>query len=100
MAQKLIGYRKREGNFTNKDTGELVKYNNLELFYTSDEEPDVKGEMCDVAKAKTDELKITGAKNIDECIGKEVYLIADLSGKSDENGRKRLNIARIVVVGK
>ena len=94
---KLIGYQKKEGSFTNKDTGELVEYNNIDLFYVTDEKDGVKGLFCDSARAKADELKFTGCKTLDEALNKEVYLIADLTAKADENGRSRLTVARLVV---
>ena len=96
---KLIGYQRKQGNFTNKDTGELVNYDNTELFYVSDEKPEVKGMYCDSAKAKTEALTIVGAKSIDDAIGKEVYLIVDVTQKTDKEDKARLNISKIVVIG-
>lgn len=100
MATKLIGYEQRKGNFTNKDTGELVEFDNTKLYYVSNEKPTVKGLYCDEATAKTDELQIINAKNIDEALDKEVYLITDITTKADADGKARLRIAKIVVVGK
>ncbi len=95
---KLIGYQQKKGNFTNKDTGELVEYNNVELFYCTDEKPGVKGLFCDSARAKMDDLKFTGCKSLDEALNKDCYLIADLTAKADEEGKTRMLVSRIVVL--
>lgn len=95
---KLLGYERKTGEFTNKETGEIVKYDNYDLFYVTDEKENVKGLYCDSARAKVDELKLTGAKDLDEALDKEVYLMVDLTAKTDENGRARLNVGRIVVL--
>lgn len=94
---KLVGYQEKKGNFTNKETGEVVEYHNYELFYVTDEKPDVKGCYADSATAKAKDLRIKGAKTLEECLGKEVYLIADLTARTDEQGRARLNVSSIVV---
>lgn len=96
---KLIGYLRKQGNFTNKDSGELVAYDNIELYFTSNEKPDVKGLYCDSAKAKTEDLKVINAKDLDAAIGKEVYLITDLTKKTDEQGKARIMVEKVVVVG-
>lgn len=96
---KLVGYLQSKGNFTNKETGQLVDYDNTELFCLTDEKEGVKGLFPITAKAKTEELKIIGkANNLDDALQKEVYLITDLTAKKDENGKQRLNVAKIMVV--
>ena len=97
---KLIGYERKQGSFTHKDSGEIVEYDNYELFYVTDEKrsDNMKGLFCDSARAKVADLKFSGCKNIDEALNKEVYFIVDLTAKADENGRARLNVDRIVVL--
>ena len=97
--QKLIGFTQKKGNFTNKDTGELVEYDNTELYLLTDEKEGVTGLMPIVARAKSDQLKIINAKNLDEAINKEVYAIVDMTNKTDENGRTRMLVSKLVVVG-
>lgn len=96
---RLVGYQQKKGNFTQKETGELVEYDNTELYYTTDEKSEVKGVYADSAKAKTEQLKIIGAKTLDDAIGKEVYLIVDVTTRTDKDDKARLNIGKIVVVG-
>ncbi len=95
---KLIGYQKKEGKFTNKETGEVIEYNNTQLYCVTDEKEDVKGLMAIELKAKTEDLQIIGAANIDAALNKEVYLITDITGKADENGKIKNLIAKIIVV--
>lgn len=95
---KLLGYEQKQGTFTNKDTGEVIQYNNVDLHYVTDEKQKVKGLFCDSVKAKMDELQFTNAKSLDECLNKEIYLIFDPTQKTDENGKTRMMVARIVVV--
>lgn len=95
---KIIGYERKQGQFPNKETGEIVKYDNYELYYVTDEKDNLKGLFADGARAKAEELQIIGAKDLDEALNKEVYLISDLLAKPDENGRVRVNINKIVVI--
>ena len=94
---KLVGYQEKKGNFTNKETGEVVEYHKYDLFYITDEKPEIKGFFADSASANAKDLRIRGAKTLDECLNKEVYLIADLTARTDENGKARLNVSNIVV---
>ena len=95
---KLIGFQVKKGNFTNKDTGELVEYDKTELYLITDEKEGVKGFMPATASAQNDTFKIIGVKTLEEAINKEVYVITDLTAKPDENGRMRLNVQKLVVV--
>ena len=94
---KLIGYQEKKGKFLNKETGEQVDYHKYDLFYVTDEKEGVKGFCADCASASAKDLRIKGAKTLDECLNKEVYLIADLTARTDENGKARLNVSNIVV---
>lgn len=95
---KLIGFLKKEGNFLNKDSGEMIEYNNTELYLITDEKEDVVGLTPIAAKAKTEELQLIGAKDLNEALNKEVYPITDLTAKPDENGRMRMLVNKLVVV--
>lgn len=96
---KLVGYERKTGSFPNKETGEIINYDNYELYYTADadEKPGVVGMFCDSAPAKADKLKITGAKSLDELIGQPVVLVQDLTAKVDEYGKSKVSIARIIL---
>lgn len=96
---KLMGYERKTGSFPNKQTGEVVEYDNYVLHYQTDEKKGVKGLYCDNADAKAENLIIAGAKSIDECIGKEVALVADLTAKTDNEGKARIQISKILVLG-
>lgn len=43
MATKFIGYKRKNGSFTNKDTGELVEFDNYDLFFITGSVPDIVG---------------------------------------------------------
>lgn len=40
---KFIGYKRKKGNFTNKDTGEVVTYDNYDLYFITGSVPDIIG---------------------------------------------------------
>lgn len=95
---KFIGYQQKEGNFPNKETGEIVEYKNTDLYFVTDEKEGVTGLSAIVSKAKSDELKLIGAKSLDEALNKEVYVITDLTAKTDEKGKARVFVSKLVVV--
>lgn len=95
---KLIGYQIKKGNFTNKESGELIEYDKTDLYLITDEKENVKGYMPASATANNENFKLIGAKTLEEALGKEVYVITDLTAKPDENGRMRLNVQKMVVV--
>ncbi len=98
MAIILKGYEVKKGSFTNEKTGELVEYNNVDLHFMSNENEKCKGFFCDNVPAKMDDLKFTGAKNLDECLEHEVYFVMDPTAKVDANGKSKLLVDRILVV--
>lgn len=40
---KFIGYKRKKGSFTNKDTGEVVAYDNYDLYFITGNVPDIVG---------------------------------------------------------
>lgn len=40
---KFIGFKRKNGNFTNKDTGEVVTYDNYDLYFITGNVPDIIG---------------------------------------------------------
>ena len=93
---KLMGYEEKKGEFTDKSTGEVKTYHNYDLHYVTDEKDGVKGFFCDSARAKAADLQLKGCKTLDDALNKEVYLIADLTAKVDEEGKSRMMIKTIV----
>ena len=101
---KLMGYEIRKGSFTNKSTGELVEYNNVTLHYQTDEKKSVKGLFCDNADAKMDDLQIIDVKTgknvtLDDCVNKDVILATDMTAKTDNEGKARLQVGKIYLLG-
>lgn len=96
---KLVGYERKTGSFPNKETGEIINYDNYDLFYVADaaEKPGVVGMFCDCVPAKADKLKITGAKTLDELLNQPVILVQDLTAKVDEFGKSKVSISRIIL---
>lgn len=73
----LKGYERKQGNFTNKVTGEVIEYDNIVIHYESDEREEVQGFFCGSAKCKAKGFKIYGAKDIHELLNKEIILAMD-----------------------
>lgn len=96
---RFVGYEEKKGSFTNKETGEVVEYHNYDLHFLSDEKKEAVGHIVFTGKAKADDLQLTGAKELKELIGKEVYPITDMVAKKDEEGKVRQMIVRLVAVG-
>lgn len=40
---KLIGYKHKKGSFPNKETGEIVEYDNFDLYFITGNVPDIVG---------------------------------------------------------
>ncbi len=79
---KLVGYQQKKGTFTNEKTGEVIEYDNYELYCMTDEDEKVKGLMTVTHKIKAEELVIKGAKDLDELINKEIDLV--MNGKGNK----------------
>lgn len=43
MSTKFIGYKRKNGSFTNEKTGEVILYDNYDLYFITGEVPDVIG---------------------------------------------------------
>ena len=98
MAIILKGYELKKGSFTNEKTGELVEYNKVDLQFISNENEKCNGWFCDNVPANMDDLKFTGAKNLDECLEHEVYFVMDPTVKVDSFGKAKMLVDRILVV--
>ena len=77
---KLLGYENKAGDFTNKQTGELIQYDNYVLHFVTDERTEVKGLFCGSAKTKREKLQFMGFKTLDDILGKEVIFGFDMTG--------------------
>lgn len=95
---KFKGYEEKKGSFPNKQTGEVIEYHNYVLHYVTDEKTGVKGVFCDNVDAKADNFRLVGVKTLDEAIDKEVVLVADLTQKTDNEGKARVVINKMIVM--
>lgn len=86
MATVLMGYENKAGQFTNRETGELIAYDNYVLHFTSDDREEVKGWFCGSIKCKSGTFRIIGADTIDECLGKEVLMVMDMTASTPTVG--------------
>lgn len=43
MATKFIGYKRKNGSFTNEKTGEVVSYDNYDLYFITGGVPEITG---------------------------------------------------------
>lgn len=96
---KLIGYERKTGNMTDKETGERIEWDNYLLHYVTDERPEVKGLFADNVTAKVDGLQILNAKSIDEALNKQVIFAIDMTSKIGADGKGKINVNKIVVLG-
>lgn len=96
---KLVGYERKTGNMVNKQTAEVIEWDNYVLHYITDERPEVKGVFADNVTAKVEGLQLHGCKTIDEALNKQVMFGMDMTAKIDAEGKGKLNVNRIVVLG-
>ena len=96
---KLIGYERKQGSMTDTKTGELIEWDKYVLHYVTDERPEVKGYFADNVEAKADGLQLHGCKTLDEALNKQVMFGMDMTAKTDANGKTKINVNRIVVLG-
>lgn len=52
MATKFIGYKRKNGSFTNEKTGEVVAYDNYDLYFITGGVPDITGYYPSAYKVK------------------------------------------------
>lgn len=72
---KVIGYEVKKGTFTNDKTGEVIDYDNINLYTITDQHTNVVGCSSSVLKIKSKDFeKITGHKTPENLIEKEVTL--------------------------
>lgn len=96
---RLVGYEEKKGTLPpDKETGEVKEYHNFDLHFLTDEKSEVVGHATFTGKARASDLKLTGAKELKELIGKEVYPITDMTARKDEEGKVRQMIVRLVAV--
>ena len=96
---KFVGYEEKKGMLpVDEKTGEVKEYHNYDLHFVTDEKDGVTGHAVFSGKARAADLKLTGAKELKELIGKDVYPITDLTARKDEEGKVRQMIVRLVVV--
>jgi hypothetical protein len=100
---KLVGYEEKKGTLpVDEKTGEVKEYHNYDLHFLTDEKTDEKNGVFGLTtfsgKARAADLKLTGAKELKELFGKEVYPITDLTARKDEEGKVRQMIIRLVAV--
>ena len=96
---KLIGYERKSGSMPNEKTGELIEWDNYVLHYVTDERPEVTGLFADNVTAKVDGLQFTGFKTLDDVLNKQVMFGMDMTSKVDNNGKAKINVNRIVLLG-
>ena len=96
---KLVGYEEKKGTLPpDEKTGEVKEYHNYDLHFLTDEKSDVVGHATFTGKARASDLKLTGAKDLKELIGRDVYPITDMTARKDEEGKVRQMIVRLVAV--
>lgn len=80
---KCVGYKVSSGVFTPTDgSGREFPYDNLLVYFISDEDPSVAGQVAGYQKIKRQGMQLIGANNYDELVGKNVrFYVSPVSGK-------------------
>lgn len=72
---KVIGYETKKGTFSNEKTGEVIDYDNINIYTITDQNKNVVGCSSSSIKIKSKEFEaITGCKSPNDLIDKEVML--------------------------
>ena len=70
---KVVGFETKKGSFTNQQTGEVIDYDNLIIYYVSDLKEEVEGLYSSEIKIKSKDIKkILGDIKPSEMINKEI----------------------------
>jgi len=92
----LVGFKRKVGQMVNKDTGELIKWDNYDLFFESDEDKDVSGVKPLIQTARAADLQIIGAESLEVLLKRPCFVLHDMDVKTDENGRAKMYVKCIM----
>lgn len=92
----LRGFKRKSGQMVNKDSGELIKWDNYELYFETDEDKDVVGIKPLIQAARAVDLQVMGAASLADLIGKPCFVMHDMDVKTDENGRAKMFVKCIM----
>ena len=90
------GFKRKTGQMVNKDSGELIKWDNFDLYFETDEDKDVVGLKPLVQSARAAAFNVYGAPKLEDLIGKAVFVMHDMDVKTDENGRAKMYVNMIM----
>ncbi len=57
MATKFIGFKRKKGSFTNEKTGEVIAYDNYDLYFITGGVPDITGYYPSAYKVKGNTIR-------------------------------------------
>lgn len=92
--QKIVGFVRKTGTFE-KD-GKKIDYDNFNVFYESDETQGVVGCSAGEVKCPVARLRIFGAKDLADCIGKECRLYVESNASRYKNS---VPVVTTIIVG-
>ncbi len=70
---KVVGFETKKGSFTNQQTGEVIDYDNLIIYYVSDLKKEVEGLYSSEIKIKSKDIKkILGDLNPSDLLDEEI----------------------------
>lgn len=70
---KCVGYKVSSGVFTPTDgSGNAIPYDNLLVYYVSDDDSSIAGQFAGYEKIKRQGLQLIGVNNYDELVGKNI----------------------------
>lgn len=81
MTTILLGFENSNGTMTNKQTGELIQWDNTIIHVITNDREEVKGWFCHHLKCKTKNANIIGADSLEALLYKPVYLQYDITAK-------------------
>ena len=94
---QLVGYFRSSGDFKGTD-GKQVKYDKFVLSFISDEMKNHNGFYAYSAEASADNFEVLGAKSLDECVGKPVFVMMDMAQKADTQGKIKAKVSKIMLI--
>lgn len=92
----LKGFKRKVGQMVNKDSGELIKWDNYDLYFETDEDHDVVGIKPLIQAARAADLQVMGAASLEDLLGKPCFVMHDMDVKTDENGRAKMFVKCIM----
>ena len=92
---ECIGYSEKKGSFTDDVTNEKIEYDNVFIYYVTNDNSEINGYFGKEMKIKRKEVEMINFKSWDECYGKILEFRFNMFGS-----KPKLDGVKIVGEGK